>query len=254
MLALLDGKKHLINSIGVPDFVYDIQRGVYTNLSVKSLFGHNDSVKNTEESIWHIGGLVLFPTAAAQLDVQSDNTNDTSTGTGARVVRIIGLDTNWDILTEDVVMNGTTTVTTSASFLRINEALVISAGTSRKNEGEITLNIGATTYEAIGVGHSQLHSAKYSIPNNHTAYVMRGNFGTTDNSKGVEIKVVTRNNILNVDFEPFPLRVIGGADLNPTAFAPLSNRTDFYINAKTLGGSGSVEMSGNFAILLENNS
>jgi len=74
---------------------------------------------------------------AYKLDVISSSTADAAAGTGARTVEIYGMDFAGNVLTEVVTLNGQTAVTTLNDFWRVFVAKVQTAGTGRKNAGDI---------------------------------------------------------------------------------------------------------------------
>lgn len=82
----------------------------------------------------------ITPPAATVMMIASTDVDDTLAGAGARSVRIFGLDANWNPIIEDVNLNGQTDVTTTKLFLRINQLLVLAAGASGFNEGNISIN------------------------------------------------------------------------------------------------------------------
>lgn len=107
-------------------------------------WGYNlDVDTGSQESIWPPGTPLSPLTTARTIGVASSSTADTSAGTGARTIRIVGIDANRDYQTEDVTMNGTSTVTTTKTWLGINRAEVLTAGSGLVNAGNITLT--ATT-------------------------------------------------------------------------------------------------------------
>lgn len=136
------------------------------------------------ETISPVGGLLTFRDTAAVIEVVSSSAADDSAGTGARTIRIDGLDANWDMLSETVTLNGTTPVTTVGEFIRINAVEVTTAGTGRTNAGNITLRdagAGATrSYVAIGRGRAEV--GMMSVPRNHMmlgdGWYVTANLGT----------------------------------------------------------------------------
>jgi hypothetical protein len=87
--------------------------------------------------------------AAAKVDVTSSSAADTSAGTGARTIRLIGLDASYKLLVEDLTMNGQTAVTSAGSFLRLFGAEVLTAGTGLINAGDIHIvKTGTSTWTA----------------------------------------------------------------------------------------------------------
>lgn len=107
-------------------------------------FGRNpdvDSSGDTIEDIWNGGGLYtgVDPTAAEPLTIASSSTQDAADGTGMRTIRLEGLDANGLSVAETVTMNGTSTATTSTSFLRMPRAYGVTGGATGWNEGDVTV-------------------------------------------------------------------------------------------------------------------
>lgn len=78
----------------------------------------------------------VFDVAYA-LDVTSSNAADAAAGTGARTVKLYGLDGNFDPLTETLTLNGQTIVTSTKTFRRIFEIVVDTAGSGLANAGDL---------------------------------------------------------------------------------------------------------------------
>jgi hypothetical protein len=118
--------------------------GKVTDISIIGIVNGVNSA-DPPVDIWTDGGIYVFLTAAETLKVFSSSTNDTSAGTGARTLIILGLDANFDTITEFVTLNGTTAVNTSQSFMRVNGVLCLSAGSGGENEGTISVTKGSDT-------------------------------------------------------------------------------------------------------------
>ena len=167
----------------------DSMLGLYSGRFIVSKFGQNPDIDtgSVPEDVWFGGGEYTgFPTGSAEtVDIFSADASDTSAGVGARTVRIFGLDANGDYQTEDLTMNGTTAVTSSNTWTRVNTAFVITAGTSETNVGNLTIRHTTTTANVFvvieaGVGRTQL--CCYTVPAGHTAYLRRYNVRMTDNN------------------------------------------------------------------------
>ena len=104
-------------------------------------FGFNSAVGTSAETMWTAGATYTYPSTATALTVVSSSTDDDGSpaGTGARTVTIIGLDADYLEVSETVTMNGTTNVTTTQTFLRVNEAYVATCGNTGSNVGTITI-------------------------------------------------------------------------------------------------------------------
>lgn len=106
-------------------------------------FGYNPDVDSAsgDEIVASFGGAlgVNFDiiTTADTLDIVSTSANDTSAGTGAQSVLIVGIDENFLSVTEIVTLNGTTPVTTANNYLGVNRMIVLVSGTNRTNVGTI---------------------------------------------------------------------------------------------------------------------
>jgi hypothetical protein len=75
--------------------------------------------------------------AGAALDVTSSSTADAAAGTGARTVRVVGLDANYAYQTDVVTLNGQTIVTTSSVWTDVWAADVVTHGSGNTNAGDI---------------------------------------------------------------------------------------------------------------------
>jgi hypothetical protein len=120
---------------------------------VVTLWGRNNALAVTLENLYEgsvLSNWAAIGDAAYKLQVVSASANDTVAGTGARTLRIGGLDANYDPIEEVVNLNGTTAVETVNSFLRVFYAEVLSAGTGITNAGAINV---VKTGTSAGVTH-----------------------------------------------------------------------------------------------------
>jgi hypothetical protein len=107
----------------------------------------------------------------------------TSADTGAGVVHIEGLTDSgggvWDVATETIVMNGQTDVAITKTFVRLYRGFVLHAGASGMNEGDITVEVDATTNAGIFIatGDGQTQQAIYTVPSGKTGYFLKGYVG-----------------------------------------------------------------------------
>ena len=164
-------------------------------------FGFNPDIDDSLETVWTQGGLYSYLAAATQLSVSSSSTDDTSAGTGARTVTLSGLDANYSEISETVTFNGQTAVTTTNSYLRIFRMVVNSAGSGGENAGVIYAGTGTVTsgvpankYATIAIGDNQTLMAIWTVPANHTAYLLQTDVtvATTQNNKYCTASLVAR--------------------------------------------------------------
>lgn len=147
------------------DFLFRISMGLVAGAKTVFKFGYNDDVDSgtVPEDVWTGGGLYPWPTSAAVLSVVSTSTDDTLLGTGARTIKIVGLDENYETLEEEVELNGTTPVLTTSSFFRVHRMYVVTAGTDTANIGRISASHGATGLAYIEIGDGQTEMAIYTV-------------------------------------------------------------------------------------------
>jgi hypothetical protein len=166
-----------------------------------TVFGYNSDVDTSVETVWPHGGIVPFPAAALQLSVSSGNAADTAAGTGARTVYLEGLDANHNTISEVITLNGQTAVTTTRSYLHINNCYVQTAGSGHSaagtiyfGTGTVTAGVPATVYDVIEFDYNARVTGSYTVPAGYTAYVSQGLFtsGQVSGSNAVTGRLVTR--------------------------------------------------------------
>lgn len=74
---------------------------------------------------------------AYAIDFASTSANDTAAGSGAQMIRIFGLDGNYNFQIEDLATNGQTKVVGVKTFLRVFGVEVIRAGSGKMNAGDL---------------------------------------------------------------------------------------------------------------------
>jgi hypothetical protein len=178
------------NNVNIENFPLAVSSGALSP-SYKEVykFGSNAIVGNTLETIWEQGGLYAYPASASTMTVSSSNTNDTSAGTGARTVLISGLDASYNEASETIILDGQTAVTTTNSYIRMNRAVVLTAGSGADNAGVIYVGTGTVTsgvpaniFTTIIIGANQTLQAFWTVPANYTAYIYQTNISTGNSS------------------------------------------------------------------------
>lgn len=142
-----------------------------------NVYGRNFDIDTASvpEDLWNGGGAYTgFPTtgSAETLSVVSSSASDAAAGTGARTVKITGLDSSYAEITETITLNGTTPVTTTATFWRVLTAEVLTAGSGNFNAGTITANHSTTTaniFFVMPIDRNRSNIAVYTVPVGYTA-------------------------------------------------------------------------------------
>lgn len=171
------------------DYEFDIAAGRATGVEIVNKFGRNADVDTASvpEDVWESGGAYTgFPTGSAEtVSVVSTSVNDASAGSGARTIRIIGLDANYAVQSETITLNGTTPVTSVNTYIRVHTASIQSSGSSNQafNAGIISVYHTTTTaniFLAMAVGTNQTNSSGYTVPAGKTAYMRRLHVSAAD--------------------------------------------------------------------------
>ena len=148
--------------------------GIQSSWSLIHKFGRNADIDTNSdpEDVWDAGGAYPWPTAAAAMTIVSASSDDDSDGTGARTVRLFGLDADFAEIQEDVTLNGEDAVTLANSYYRIHRGFALTAGSGGVNAGALTIAQAGTTVAQIGAGNGQTLMAIYTIPSGYSASYM----------------------------------------------------------------------------------
>ena len=156
--VLADKDGNIINTFGSASNI-PIAAGQVDGYSNINKFGHTGADINGTTTIWDgSNGVYTWPTAAGVVSVAS------ATQSGETVV-VEGLDVNYNIISEETTIGGTTT----AEFYRIYRAYM----TGDTNESDVTFQIGGTTYAIILADNGQTLMTTYTVPAGKTAYLMQ---------------------------------------------------------------------------------
>jgi len=163
-------------------YLFDIAEGNIANHSGFEKFAVNDDVDSAnEEDIWCVGGSYVWPVAKQQMEVVSSSAEDdpvkadTNPGTGIHSIRIYYLDDAFTEKTEDVTLNGTGVVTTTATDIyRINRLRPLTVGTGLKAAGNIDVRNTADTpiYSRIATGFTKGRQIVYTVPVGKVLYLV----------------------------------------------------------------------------------
>lgn len=221
------------------DFHYEVAEGKRQGRTTWNKFGYNDDVDTgTEEIIASFGGAFSKLSGTDTLEIVSTSSNDEITGTGARKIVIVGVDLNWDSLTEEVDLDGVNPVSTNNEFLGVNQVYVSESGSGETNEGSITIK-GATqtavTLAHIPIGEGISQEAIFYVKNN---YIALADWLTLNASKAsliaseklVEIKGWVYNSQTNTKSLVYKKNI----NTSVNSFTELNPSQPFIINEKSI--------------------
>ena len=181
-------------------FELQVSRGQITFHSPQNIiaYGTTPATANLYRTVWENMGTTeyVFPGSALTMQLVSTAAGDTAT------VTVVGLDSGYNQITENLVLNGTTNVPTVNQYLRIN-SMFIAAGSATNPVGVVSLSNGGTVYAQIAtgvfngttssVGRTQM--GVFTVPAGYTFYGIR--YGAYSSFNGNSANYTTYRAITN---------------------------------------------------------
>ena len=156
-----------ITQVGTSEpFELQVARGQITGHYRVHKFGFNSLINEIEETIWDVGALYAYPSAAVKMTATStDGANDEDVQ-----VKIEGLDADYNQISETVTLNGSGTQETNSFFLRVFRAFIEG---SQEPSGTINITNTGTTYARITLGDNKTLMCVWTVPAGYTAYLFQ---------------------------------------------------------------------------------
>lgn len=152
-------------------FLLNVARGKARGAEVRNIFGYNSSQPTSMRTVWensnlsNAPGVLQLPGSALPMTIESDVGDTTDDGVQ---VKIIGLDINYEVISEVVTIDdGTPPVT--QGFFRINDIITISGNAT----GNITAKNGTTIYAKISAGAGKNQASVFTVPAGYQFYLYR---------------------------------------------------------------------------------
>jgi len=154
-------------------YQYEAALGRRAGVTTWNNFGYNADVDIGTEVVCNFGGTFTPLAAASTLTFTCSSTADVNGGTGAHGVVVYGVDANWNSQIEVVLLNGTTPVVTTSTWLGINRAAVYLAGSGKANAGTITITAttGGATQGLIATGEGTTQNVIFFVRDNYQALI-----------------------------------------------------------------------------------
>ena len=196
-----------------------IARGLSPGKQVFGAYGERTtSGSETDFMIWPNGAFSLPSQSGVQMAIQSTSANDSAADTNIRTLRIIYLDGSLNQQSEDISLNGTTSVNTTATDIRFIQCMhLLTFGTIPSAAGTISASNGGSTYSAINVGQKRCSSSAAMVPAGKRLYIS-GAVGSSISgtaSAKTEMRLVAselNNELYTYPLVLFPLASIGVQD------------------------------------------
>lgn len=242
------------------DPILDISRNLYSDKKADRKFGHNAAVPNGSfADIWDYGATDTtynWPTTDETFRVAAGgNSTDTSTGSGARTIQIVYLNSIGDQHQDQLTLAGslvsTETSTTARRFIR---AWVDTVGTiNSNNTAEIVIENSSSgqVVGSIAAGSGQSEMTMYTVPRGFTAYLMRVEVDVaTGSNKDADVKLWQRRDAYTTS-APFGAKRLvrewdAIQDHNPSQFVAYPSfpaLTDLWFSAQGNGAITEVDIN-----------
>jgi hypothetical protein len=219
------------------DFYLQIARGQVAGHSTVNVYGYQPLVGTDFIPIWENATQYTYPTSAVQMNL-AGTVGDTAS------ILITGLDANYLPISETLILNGSTSVPTTKTYLRIN-SMQVTVGSATNPAGVVTLKnlAGTVIYAQINAGVGRTQSAIFTVPAGFTYFLQRVNIYTSLNGN----KFVTYQNkttsptgvVTLTQQAPFPVNY----DALRVMPRPFAEKTDIQLQCKIDSGTGAVAIS-----------
>lgn len=241
-------------SIGQP-FELAVASGELPAMYSVKVHGRNPDVGTSIEDVWTQGGVMSWLTTAAVVHAWSSSANDanTTTASGTRTIRVTGLLAGFTATTEDLALNGTATVTSANSWIRINdvEALAVGTydGTTTPLHGTVNISHGSTITAQLYVDDSITcaiaQTGRFSVPAGYDAYLSKVDISVAS-GKSANIYMFSRENADDI-VAPYSAKKIIGVYDGMVGYNPIQGewskfpaKTDIWIAAKAAAVNTSI--------------
>ena len=156
----------------IEDDYISIARGHVKDASHIHKFGAVPAMsQNQTGTVWDVNDTIYpwsaFDTAGV-LTIPAVNAADNN-----HTVTVVGLDDNYDPITEEFTTSSTGTVTGTKTFKRVYRAFFTDGG-QVTNTGNINVQRGGTTVARITAGKGQTLMSVYTVPRGFTGYLIKG--------------------------------------------------------------------------------
>ena len=161
-----------ITQVGTSEpFELQVARGQIPGHSAVHKFGAVPEMSvNTTGTVWDIDD-TLYPwsswSTAGTLTVDRASASD-----AGKTITIVGLDADYNQITENVTLTAATGNATSQSFIRVYRAYMYNG--SATNVGNIDIKKSSTAVARITAGKGQTLMAVYTVPAGYSAYLTQG--------------------------------------------------------------------------------
>lgn len=154
------------------EFNLDLIRGLFQNQEAVDIVGSAIGTSIIRHILWDDTNNDVYDglSQGVSVVVQCDSVLDALGSDGAQIIKLTGLDSSFEQITESIQLNGVS-VQGVCPFMRINQAEITQAGASLFNVGDITIHPYFDTsliLERIGAEKSISDTFHYTVPKDKT--------------------------------------------------------------------------------------
>ena len=218
-------------------FDLQVARGQIDGHSTVNIYGYQPAIAQTFIPVWENATAYTYPVAATKMNL-AGTAGDTAT------INIQGLDANYAPISENVVLNGATPVTTTKSYLRIN-GMNVAVGSATNPAGVVTLKdlTNTTIYAQINAGVGRTQAAIYTVPAGYTFFLSRIDINTSLNGSNFatyQNKTVSPAGVVQLTQQaPFAINY----HTQRVMPRPIPEKTDVQLMCKVNSTTGAVSIS-----------
>lgn len=239
------------DSDGLPPITYKIVVGDSGNISA-----------GVREEIWPLGTEMARTTTAETLSIVSSSIEDDAGGSGVDAVFVEGLDGDFKLQSELVVLDGTTPVTSTNSYVHVHEMNVLNITTSgTTNAGNITATQSSSggTLGYILAGDSISKHGQFLIPDGYNALMLGGEYsvyrtsGSGSRRAEIDLQVTPlyTGASQNIEYRTLRLGAASEAAANQIKFdIPLVLRGRLFIHPHATAEANNTKVSVEYSLLL----
>ena len=150
----------------------NIARGLLKGVTSEHKFGAVPAMSvNTTGTVWDVNDTV-YPWSAFS-SATAVTVDRAGVGDAGKTITIVGLDENYDAVTDTCVLTNASgnTTTNGTTFIRVFRAFV---STGADNVGNVDIKVSSTVVARITENKGQTLMAIYTVPAGYTAYLTQG--------------------------------------------------------------------------------
>ena len=234
-------------------YFYKCLYSIYTFImTAYNIHGFRSNINTTLVDVNNSGN-IIFPTTASTIELISTSVNDTIvSGSGARKVTVQGIDDSYDLVSEELILQGTSiSAPSSTSFLRVFKATVTEVGTyGGTNEGTITIRISGAgdTLLIIEEGIAKTESSLFCVPRNQI-FRLKNIKINIEGRREFSVRLMKRESYDSSVTSIKPAQVLWRhnevRDEYTTNFLSeivIPEKTDIWVKTKSINGTGSINV------------